>query len=99
MSYVDDLGTAQHSIFRGRVRMAAVKAAVAVANEGPSGDERRDSLRGNLATNVLADPAGYEERFVWAVLTNSAVAAAGIAAPDGDLDYVMTTVWDALAGL
>jgi hypothetical protein len=99
MTFLDDLATAEHSLFRGRVRMAAVKAAVAIAAEAPGGDERTDTLRAALATNLLNDPAAYEERMVWAVLTNGAVAAAGIATPDGDLEYTMSTIWNAVAGV
>lgn len=99
MAYVDDIATATHDIFRGRVRVAAVKTAVAVANEAESGDPRRDGLRNTLATNVLNDPLAYTERFTWAMLTNGTVAAAGINATDNDLDYVMTTIWDAVAGV
>jgi hypothetical protein len=99
MAYLDNIATARHELFRGRVRMAAVKAAVDIAAEAPSGDTRRDNLRGTLATNVLNDPAAFEERFVWAALTNPTIAGAGINAPDGDLEYVMATIWDALAGV
>jgi len=99
MTFLDTAALAEHRSFRDRVAVAMTKTAVNVAAEGPSDDARKDSLRSALATNVLNDPLGYTERFTWAVLTNAQVAANGLNAPDGDLEYTLSTVWDAIAGV
>jgi hypothetical protein len=95
----DAAALARHTVFRDRVRVAALRAAVNIASEAPSGDANRDGLRSTLATNVLADPDGYTDRFAWATITNATVADAGLAAPDGDIEFVVASVWDALAGV
>lgn len=100
MTYLDNAAVAQHRVFRDRVLVATVRTAVAVAAEAPSAppDATRDALRAALATNVLADPLGHVERFSWAVITNPSVAASGLAATDSDLEFVLATIWDAVAG-
>lgn len=98
-SYLDRAALAKHEGFRDRVMVAMIVTAVNVAAEGASSDQRKDSLRAALATNALNDPAGYIDRFAWATVSNATVADAGINAPDGDLEYVMASLWDALAGV
>jgi hypothetical protein len=98
-SLADAAALAEHSGFRSRVRVAALRAAVAVASEASSGDAGTDGIRATLATNVLNDPEGYTPRFAWAVVTNPTVADAGLSASDGDLEFVVASVWNALAGV
>ena len=98
-TYLDRAQLARHPGYRDRVQVAMVVTAVNVASEGPSGDDRKDSLRAALATNVLNDPNGYVERFTWAVLSNPVIADSGLSTSDSDLEYTMSTVWDALAGV
>jgi TRAP-type mannitol/chloroaromatic compound transport system permease large subunit len=89
-------------IWLGRVQYAVLKAAVAIANESdqtPHHAERvrlaNRVLRGNLPPTV----------FGWLVLTNATVGTAvgaeeeptGDSVPDGDIEFVVASVWDALA--
>lgn len=101
MGLQETAALARHETFRDRVGMAVVKAAVNVAAELPADppDTRKDELRANLATNVLNDPDGHRARFTWAVLSNAAVAGAGLDAPDGDIEFTVASVWDAIAGV
>jgi len=99
MTLATDLATAQDETFRGRVLMAAVRAAVAIANEEPAAtDDAVTSRRHALAFTMLNNPSDFQERFVWAVLTNPAVSTAGAEAPDGDIEFVVSSVWNAIAG-
>lgn len=98
MTFLDDAALAQHKVFRDRVLVATVRTAVAVSAEAPTADAAHDAMRSALATNVLNNPLGHVERFAWAVITNPSVAASGLAATDSDLEYVLTTIWDAVAG-
>lgn len=96
MSFLDSAQLAQFKGFQDRVQVAAVKAAVAVAAEAPSGDQRTDSLRATLATNVLNDPDGYAARFAWAVVQNAAIT---FDSNDGDIEFTVNSVWDHMAGV
>lgn len=96
---LDSAALARHEGFRDRVTVAMLKTAVAVAAEAPSGDARTDQLRADLATNTLNDPLGYTERFTWGVVTNATVADAGLKAPDGDIEYVVVSIWNHVAGV
>lgn len=98
-SYLDRAALARHESFRSRVQLAMLVTAVSIANEGPSGDDRKDALRSALATNILNDPDGYVARFTWAIVTNPTVAEAGLNAPDGDLEFLAITMFDAIAGV
>lgn len=98
-TYLDRAALAKHEGFRDRVRIAMLITAVNVAAEAPSGDQRKDDLRAALATNVLADPVAYTERFSWAAVTNPTVADGGLNSPDGDLEFVMASLWDGIAGV
>lgn len=99
MTYADRADLATHQGFRERVKVAMLVTAFNVSSEASTGDARTDSLRGNLATNILNDPEGYTDRFAWGIITNPTVAASGLSAPDGDLEFVVTTLWDAMAGV
>lgn len=99
MSYADRAALAAHPGFRDRVRVAAVVTAVNVAAETPNADQRVASLRKTLATNTLGDPIGATDKFTWAVLTNATVGANGLAATDGDLEFTVSSIWNALAGV
>lgn len=96
---IEAAALAKHELFRDRVTVAMLKAAVAVAAEAASGDARTDDLRGNLATNVLNDPLGHTGRFAWAVVTNPSVADQGLNTPDGDIEFVVASVWNHIAGV
>lgn len=82
--------------FRLRVALACVEAAVDIRNEDPAtaGHDKRDAL----AVEVLADPIPGSQRFVFTVATNDTISTAG-AASDSDIAFVVSSTWDALAGV
>lgn len=96
MSLLDQAQLAQHEGFRDRVLVAAMKTAVAVAAEPPSGVVRTDDLRGTLATNVLNSPQTHVDRFAWAVVYNGNIT---YASNDGDIEYTVNSIWNHVAGV
>lgn len=100
MSYIEVNDLAEAQSFKVRVKVAVVNVAATVMAEDRSGmNEARGSKRGSLARAILMAPAQYADLFVWPVVSNPTIAAAGLASPDGDLAYVVTSVFDALAGV
>lgn len=96
MSLYDQAQLATFPTFRERVLIATVQAAKDVAAEAPSGDQRVDDLRNSLAINILNDPEGYMDRFSWAVAANPAIT---YASNDGDIQFTVNSVIDAIAGV
>jgi hypothetical protein len=80
--------------------MATVKVAGTVLAEDPStlGSIQAQKRLG-LAQVVLRDPDAQLPAFIYPVVSNPAIAAAGLDAPDGDLEFQVTQVWDAVAGV
>lgn len=91
---------------------AAVAAALQIQGENVDSTKRRTirrtshrpnySLRRqHLARAVLDNPTNYTSRFAWAVAANPTIAATEPGAPslENDIPYVITTVWDDLAGI
>jgi hypothetical protein len=93
---IEQAQLARHAGFRDRVLICAVQAAVNVAAEAPSGDQRKDSLRATLATNVMNDPLGHVDRFAWATAQNAAIT---YESADGDLQWTVNSLWDGMAGV
>lgn len=88
--------TAEHPRFVRRVMATAVKAAISVGNEAPdAANPERSTARRALAINVLNAPEAYAARFAYAMATNATITVDSI---DGDLDWTISTVWDAIAG-
>lgn len=100
MSYLNVADLAEAYSFRTRVKVAVVKAAADVVHEDTTDySQNRAEKRAVLARNVLADPQRYGDLFVWPVLSNATIAAAGLDSPDGDLSYQVSAVFDAMAGV
>ena len=79
------------------VRLAAPIVAAALAISSEDGATAHHAERIALAKRVLQDPEEYARRFALPVATNAEVSAAGVAAKDSDLEFVVASVWDALA--
>lgn len=80
--------------FVSRCEAAMVYAAVAIGNETDTGTEY-ERLRRALATNVLQGRLRFVDAFAWAVAANPSVT---LAATDGDIQFSVNSVWDAIAG-
>jgi hypothetical protein len=94
MALYDQAQLASDGVFRARVQVALVAAALQVVGEDsttPSSYERQV-----LGVKVLTDPDVMTPRFAWAVAANPAVTADSA---DDDIAYTITTVWDDVAGV
>jgi hypothetical protein len=93
---------AANPVWLGRVQYQVLKAAVAIANESDQTPNHTERLR--LANRVLRGNLPITV-FGWLVLTNGTVGTAidaeedptGDSVPDGDIEFVVSSVWDALA--
>lgn len=100
MSFIATADLADAASFRTRVKVALVTAAANVVHEDASAySAERAAKRAALASGILADPAPWAARFVWPVVANTTIAAAGLDAPDGDLLFQIGAVFDAMAGV
>ena len=101
MSFLNIADLANAASFRTRITIALVQAAGTVIGETQP-DDRSDvwqDKRVELARNVLRDPVSIVGAFIWPVLTNGDVAAAGLDSPDQDILYVVNVLWDTVAGV
>lgn len=97
-SYLNINELAASPTFRGRVQAAlAVKGAAVLGETGKPAAQAEK--RRQLAQSVLADPAGKVNAFIWLVVTDEAVRAAGMDATDADLEQVVAWAWDQVAGV
>lgn len=94
MSLIAMYDIAKASSFRHRLISCIVKTAGAVLGESDAPEERVA-----LARAAVIDPNSVAERFVWPMLSNPAIADAGISASDADLEYQCAQVWNIVAGV
>ena len=97
MPYSADFTLGQDQTFRSRIQMAAIKAALAVANETQTVHLVVNAKRQLLATVVLnASNGSFFDRF-----TNAAIEAGALtgASTDAALDTAIATTWNGLAGV
>jgi hypothetical protein len=100
VSYIAQADLAQAESFRTRVKMATVQVAGTILNEDVSGFGQVQAMkRLDLAQRVLRDPDATVSGFVYPVVSNAAVAEAGLDAADQDFQFVVASVWDAVAGV
>ena len=78
MGYVEQAALARDDAFRDQVRVGMATAAIAIEGEAVGGsDTVVYGKRQQLAAQVLNNPDGYLDRFVWAVVQNAAIVRAG----------------------
>jgi hypothetical protein len=94
MSFTDAMDLATYPAFVRRVTAATVRAAVSVGAEEYDGSQYK-ILRRALATNVLHDPVEWGVRFTYGVTANVAIS---INSVDGDIEFTVNSLWDAMAG-
>lgn len=98
MSLADQNTLARDTTFQARVRMAAVIAAIAVLNESESTENHE--RRYNYAARVLSGYVPFLTKLSYLVVTNSTIAATaptGANATDGDIQFVVNSLWDVLS--
>lgn len=94
MSLSDMTDLATWPPFVRRVTAAMLKAAVSIGNEAYDGTSYR-LMRRALVTKTFEDSALWGARFAYAVVTNTAI---NYESTDSDIEFTITTVWDAMAG-
>lgn len=81
------------------LRAAVATAAVQIINEDPTTALHAERVA--LAKRCLRDPGSITDTFAWVVTTNQTVvdkwAAGDVAGAWGDVPFVISTIWDALA--
>ncbi|WP_146060467.1 hypothetical protein [Amycolatopsis sp. CA-128772] len=85
---------AQNPAFVRRVTASAVFAAVQVGGEEYDGSQYR-IMRRALARNVVTDPETWGAVFAWGAAANPVIE---IESVDGDIQYTVNSLWDAVAG-
>lgn len=99
MSFLETSDLAEASSFQRRLTPCVAEVAGEVLVETPSGKDRKDQKRNDLAREALNDPSSVSTRFMWGVLSNPVISAAGLAAEDGDLKYQVVQMWSTVAGV
>lgn len=94
MALIDVADLASWPPFVRRVTAASVVAAVDVGAEAFDGSNYRLQRRA-LVKHVLEDPMLWGGRFAFAVARNPAI---NVASTDGDIQFTVNSVWDAMAG-
>jgi hypothetical protein len=97
MTYAQSADLATDPAFARRVQVAAIEAAIAISSEAPTdGRESYTGKRVTLAQEIIRR-YGINDSLVWAVVTNSTISAAGNDCSDSDIQFVVSSVWDAVA--
>lgn len=95
MTFSDSAYLARNPGFVDRVLIAMVTAAQQIGEETQNVTTDHFRLRRALATNVLGDPNTWAPKFALAVVTNPVIA---ISSADGDIQFTVNSMWDAIAG-
>lgn len=90
MAFTDSLILTTDPDFVGKVKLAAVKAAIAVMAELPETDDHE--RRASFAVKVMGQPDRYAAMLVVGVAANPAIV---IGAPDGDIEFTVNSLFDA----
>ncbi len=100
MSYAESAELASDPTFTARVRVAALEAAINILNDSPTdGYETHYFGRVALAQRIIAVAGAGLDELTWLVATNPTIGNAGLDATDNDIAFVVSTVWDSVAGL
>lgn len=100
MAYVDQDEYPQSATFQKKIRVAMIKAALAVVGEDQSGMVAAGAAkRHELGVNILNDPAAYEMRFRQAVAADPGGAGVSPASSDNDILFTVNSVFNDIAGL
>lgn len=98
MSLLTQNTLARDQNFQSRVRMAAVIAAIAVINESTLTPNHANRIA--YAKRVLSGQVNFITKLSYLVVTNQTIATTaptGVDATDGDIQYVVNSLWDILS--
>jgi hypothetical protein len=102
VTFAAQIALTKDADFRGRVRMAAITAAVSVAGEAQAGvTVTAYTKRQALSLRVLTAAGGGErgevlDMFVWAAAANPSLTAEST---DSDIQFTVNSVWSDCAGV
>ncbi len=95
MTFLERSELANDGEFYHKVKLAMIKAAVAVAAESDSGKVAYD-IRQGYATRLLNDPDSRVRAFCFAVVTNVAITASS---SDNDIEFTINSLFNPFAGV
>jgi hypothetical protein len=95
MTYVDQAALAINAEFMSRVRMAMLDAATDIYSESTA--TTHHAQRGDLAVNVVRDPARWSAAFVELICADSTSLTTG--SSDADIKTAISSVWNVIAGI
>lgn len=103
MSFEDQVGYANDALFRKRVRMATITAAIAVQGEAQGSMPGSEYTKRQVLATKVIQTAGIgtptedvARMFLWAVIANVAISPAS---SDGDIQFTVNSVWGDCAGV
>lgn len=106
MSFLDTAALTRDGEFQERVQVAVVAAALDILGEDPGTSPQASTKRQMLAHRALLDIGSAYGAFTYAVAANPTVVAtfadngrSSAAIPDGDIAYVVSSVWNDIAGV
>lgn len=99
MDFLGQIALAEDGEFQARVRQAVVTAAVAIMADAPENTPEAIAVhakRAALANRVLLDPTGLQRAWAYMVVSNPAI---DDTATDSDLQWTVSSMWNAMAGV
>lgn len=99
MDFLGQIELAESGEFQARVRQAVVTAAVEILAARPENTPQAIALHGKraaLAHSTLIDPLAKQRAWAYAVASNVAISAEST---DGDLQWTVNAMWNAMAGV
>jgi hypothetical protein len=98
MDYLSIFSAANDVAFQSRCRVATWKAAQDIASEDPATGNH--AMRMDWASRVLTDKTNITDRqLAMQVLRNAQIAAIPATAPDGDIQFQVNSVLDAIIAI
>lgn len=99
MDFIGQIALAENGEFQARVRQAVVTAAVQIMADAPENTPQAITVhakRAALATRVLLDPTSLQRAWAYMVASNTAI---DDTSTDGDLQWTVNSMWNAMAGV
>lgn len=99
MDFLGQIALAEDGTFQARVRQAVITAAVQIMADAPENTPQAIAVhakRAALATRVLLDPTSLQRAWAYMVASNTAI---DDTSTDGDLQWTVNSMWNAMAGV
>lgn len=99
MDFLGQIELAESGEFQARVRQAVITAALQILADRPINTPQAIALHGKraaLAHAMLIDPLSKQRAWAYAVASNVAISKDST---DGDLQWTVNSMWNAMAGV